>query len=67
MIKLGVIDCGGRMSGMIKGPFRKIAPDLRVVGVVDPDEAGARSRLDDADRESSKFYPTMNWPAISSA
>ena len=53
MIRLGVIGHGGRMSGMIKAPFRKIAPDLQVVGIVDPDEAGARSRLDECDRKEN--------------
>ena len=48
------------MSGLIKGPFRKIAADLQVVGVVDPDEAGARSRLDECDREGVTFYPTLD-------
>lgn len=45
---------------MINGPFRKMAPDLQVVGVVDPDEAGARGRLSETDRANAKFYPTLD-------
>ncbi|MBT7863094.1 MAG: Gfo/Idh/MocA family oxidoreductase [Gemmatimonadetes bacterium] len=47
-IQLGVVGYGGRISGMITGPFRQIAPDLQVAGIVDPDEAGVRARLDQA-------------------
>lgn len=47
-IQLGVVGYGGRISGMITGPFRQIAPDLTVTAIVDPDEGGVRSRLDRA-------------------
>ncbi len=47
-IQLGVVGYGGRISGMITGPFRQIAPDLQVAAIVDPDEAGVRTRLDQA-------------------
>lgn len=46
------------MSGMVRGPFREMAPDLRIAGVVDPDEEGARSRLDDCDKDV-RFYKTI--------
>ncbi len=38
-MRIGVIGYGGRISGMINN-FRALAPDLRVVGVVDPDREG---------------------------
>lgn len=59
MTRLGVIGGGKRVSGMIAHVFRKIDPDLRVVGLVDPDEAGARSRLEECDRADAKFYPDI--------
>lgn len=55
-MKLGVIGNGARMAGLINGPFLEAEPDLRVVGVVDPDESGARSRLPERDRGSAVFY-----------
>lgn len=59
MIRLGVVGHGGRISGMIRNVFRKEAPDLRVVGIVDPDEKGARSRLDDCDQLDVVFYKSL--------
>lgn len=53
-MRLGVIGCGGRGSGMV-AQVVKACPAARVVGVVDPDEAGARSRLPEADRNSARF------------
>jgi predicted dehydrogenase len=55
-MKLGVIGNGARMGGLINGPFLEAEPDLRVVGVVDPDEPGARSRLPERDRPDAVFY-----------
>jgi predicted dehydrogenase len=62
MIRLGVVGHGGRISGMIKSCFREVAPDLRVVGIVDPDEAGARARLAECDRQEAVFYADL--PAL---
>lgn len=56
MIKMGVIGHGGRISGVIKHCLREVEPDIRVVGIVDPDEAGARARLTESDREGVAFY-----------
>ena len=44
---------------MIKGPFRQVEPDLRVVAIVDPDEEGARQRLAPCDQGDAIFYPTL--------
>ena len=45
-VRLGVIGYGRRIHSLIHGPFREVEPDLRLVGVVDPDEQGARARID---------------------
>jgi predicted dehydrogenase len=38
--------------------MRKVAPDIRVVGIVDPDEKGARSRLEECDKDAV-FYKNL--------
>ena len=58
MIRLGVVGYGSRVSGMIRHPFREVEPEVRVVGIVDPDEAGARARLDPCDAEA-RFFPDL--------
>jgi predicted dehydrogenase len=45
---------------MIAHPMRQVEPDIRVVGIVDPDEAGARSRLAECDRADVVFYPDVD-------
>ena len=44
-VRLGVIGYGRRIHNLIHGPFREVEPDLRLAGVVDPDERGARARI----------------------
>ena len=44
-LRLGVIGYGRRIHGLIGGPFREVEPDVRLVGVVDPNEQGARARI----------------------
>lgn len=56
MIRLGVIGYGLRLSSLIKYCFRKVAPDIRIVGIIDPDEKGARNRLADCDKKDVHFY-----------
>jgi len=60
MLRLGVVGCGKRITNVIKHCLRELEPDLRVVGVVDPDEAGARSRLDEPDRNDAVFYKSLD-------
>ena len=48
MLRLGVVGCGHR------------AEDLRIVGIVDPDEAGVRRRLKERDLGELKFYKTLD-------
>jgi predicted dehydrogenase len=60
MTRLGVVGYGRRIHGMISGPFRQIDADLRVVAVVDPDEAGVRARLQECDRQDVVFYDSVD-------
>ena len=59
MIRLGVVGHGDRISGVIKDYLRQEAPDLRVVGIVDPDREGATERLDPCDRDGVCFYDSL--------
>ena len=56
MIRLGVIGHGSRISDVIKSCLREVEPDIRVVGIVDPDEQRARSRLAECDQKDVVFY-----------
>ena len=58
-MRLGVIGHGDRVSHMIKYPFREAEPDIQVVGIVDPDEQGARARLAERDRKDVVFYANL--------
>jgi predicted dehydrogenase len=60
VIRLGVIGHGGRVSSFIKENIRPLEPDVRVVGIVDPDRAGARDRLADCDRADVVFYDDLD-------
>ena len=60
MIRLGVIGYGGRMHGVIDTCLRGVEPDVRVVGIVDPDEAGVRARLAACDRQDMVFYDSVD-------
>ena len=60
MIRLGVIGHGERISHVIKHPLREVEPEVRVVGIVDPDEVGARERLAEQDREEVVFYEDLD-------
>jgi predicted dehydrogenase len=59
MIKLGVIGYGQRLHSLVKTAFRPLGPNLRVVGVVDPDESSVRERLEERDRDSAVFYKSL--------
>jgi predicted dehydrogenase len=60
MVRLGVIGHGGRVSGVINNVMREVEPDLKVVGIVDPNEEGARSRLSEGDRADVVFYESVD-------
>jgi predicted dehydrogenase len=59
MVRLGVMGHGGRVSDVIKSCFRAVQPDVRVVGIVDPNEEAARGRLADCDRTDVRFYGSL--------
>lgn len=60
MIRLGVVGYGNRIHGVIDHVMRHIDPDVRVVGVVDPDETGVRERLAECDKQDVVFYDTLD-------
>jgi predicted dehydrogenase len=59
VIRLGVIGYGGRIHGVINHCLRAVEPDIRVVGIVDPDEAGVKKRLAACDRQDVTFYDSL--------
>lgn len=59
MIRLGVIGYGGRIHGIVEHNLRQLEPEVRVVGIVDPDEEGVRRRLSPCDREDAVFHPDL--------
>ena len=60
MIRLGVIGYGGRIHGIIDHVLRRLNPEIRVVGLVDPNEEGTRQRLAECDRQDAVFYKSMD-------
>ena len=58
-MRLGVVGFGGRTHGLVYGPFREAALDIRVAGIVDPDEKGVRKRLSESDNKEVVFYETL--------
>ncbi len=44
---------------MVAFCLREVEPDMRIVGIVDPDEKGARSRLAECDQEDVVFYENL--------
>ncbi|HEY3415832.1 MAG TPA: Gfo/Idh/MocA family oxidoreductase [Armatimonadota bacterium] len=60
MVKLGVVGHGARISWVIKRVLRDLEPEVRVTAIVDPDEAGARTRLDECDKEGVVFYSSVD-------
>ena len=59
MLRLGVIGHGRRLSGVIKRYMRKAEPNLRVVGIVDPNREYAISSLEECDKTDVVFYKTV--------
>ncbi|MBN1641942.1 MAG: Gfo/Idh/MocA family oxidoreductase [Anaerolineae bacterium] len=60
MVRLGVIGYGGRIRGVIDHCLRAVDPDLRVVGIVDPDQESVRERLAPCDRQDAVFYDSLD-------
>ena len=59
MVRLGVIGHGNRVSHLIRWVLRELEPELRVTGIVDPNEEAARTRLDERDQQDVVFYPNV--------
>ena len=59
MIRLGVVGYGNRISGILADAFCEVEPNVRIVGVVDPDEAGVRQRLAECDKKDVVFYKNL--------
>lgn len=59
MIRMGVIGLGARARGVLK-MMMDVDPEVQVVGVVDPDEEGVRTRMPEQNRESPVFYRTLD-------
>ena len=59
MIRLGVVGYGSRINGVIQHNLRQVEPDIRVAGIVDPDEDGARRRLAECDQQDVVFYKDL--------
>ncbi len=44
-MRIAVIGFGARMSGFYRDHVRRLCPEARIVGILDPDRAGAEARL----------------------
>ena len=60
MVRFGIIGYGQRVAGLVRNNFKAVDPDLKIVGIVDPDEKGVRERLDERDREAVTFYGSLD-------
>ena len=60
MVKLGVIGVGARIRGVVYDALRDLDPDVHIAAFIDPDEAGARTRLADDDRETAICYSSVD-------
>jgi len=58
-MKLAVIGFGTRLTHMVNNCMREFEKDLRVVAAIDPDEAGARAKLPDSERDGVRFYESV--------
>lgn len=54
-MKLGIIGLGARMAHMVQNTFKAAHPELRVAGVVDPNESEARKNLPPEDQRAPFF------------
>ena len=57
-MKLGIIGLGHRMNSMLN-KFRKVDPELEVVGLVDANPDQARERLTEGERSTASFYQSV--------
>lgn len=59
-MKLGVIGLGSRMTHMLNNAIRPHANDLRVVGLIEPDEKRAREALSEEEKRMATFHKTLD-------
>jgi predicted dehydrogenase len=59
-MRIAIIGCGGRISGVYAHHIRKACPTARVVGVIDPDEQSARARLPADERDAVPFFTDLD-------
>ncbi len=59
MIRLGVVGYGIRTDLLMREVFRQVEPEIRIAGVVDPDEPGVREHLADCDKKDVVFYKDL--------
>ncbi|MCX8082827.1 MAG: Gfo/Idh/MocA family oxidoreductase [bacterium] len=59
-MNIGVIGFGRRAKGFIYGALKEVEPDIRITGMIDPDEKGVKERLSEEDRERVVFYKTVD-------
>ena len=59
MIRLAIIGLGGRACHVVR-KILEMYPDIRVVGVLDPDRKGATERLPEQDRETAVFCESVD-------
>ncbi len=59
VVRLGVVGYGKRSHAVVTKALRGADPEVRVVGIVDPDEAGVRLRMEEADKTEAVFYKTL--------
>jgi predicted dehydrogenase len=58
-MKIGIIGLGARMEHMVKNTFKSAEPDLRIVGVVDPNEQQVRQSLPERDH-AAPFFKSLS-------
>jgi predicted dehydrogenase len=59
-MKIGVVGFGFRSRGVIYDSIKEIDPDLKITGIIDPDEKSVRARLSEQDRKEAVFYKTLD-------
>jgi len=58
-MRFGVVGYGLRISSLIDMVFRDIAPEIKIAGVVDPNQEQVMNRLSDCDKQDVIFYDSL--------
>lgn len=59
-MNIGVIGFGRRARGVIYGALKDVEPDIKITGIIDPDEKGVMERLSEEDRKRVVLYKTLD-------